>query len=276
MIRPPRYPYKKLEYRTTHKPIIKLVKKYIPKRRDLLEAQAAVNWAMSKLPSFDKRLNTWIKRNFDMGIEETDPHIADDVLIAITKGYIPLEFNAEYGAYLNSIRTSLDLLATALACRHNIPKPDSHYFPVAKDLAHFQSNGLKGREFINELPVTERKMIEDLKPYKGGNDLLWLLHQLDIKRKHKRLIDFVVSPASFQIDGWGVKLVPFSTGDVIHTDNKTMICLISKDSAKPNILFIPQITICEKGLSLIDQPAIDLLGAFANLATSIIKSFDTS
>jgi len=33
-------------------------------------------------------------------------------------------------------------------------------------------------------PVLSTRPIEALKPYKGGNNDLWSLHQLDIMRKH--------------------------------------------------------------------------------------------
>lgn len=271
MIKPPPIEYTPITYSMNVAAIIKRPKKYKPKSLDLLEAQTAVDWAVSKLPSLQRRLNGWINRNIDVGIENTEPNVPNDILIAITKRYLPLSFNAEFGAYLNSIRTSLDLLTTSLAHRYNMNRPDKHHFPIVDNATLFNSGtGFKGDEFVNGLPAPERKILESFKPYQGGNELLWLLHQFDIQRKHRRLLYFEVSPSTFRISGWG--FTPLSSG-VVHSNNKTMLGLITKGAAQPDVHFTPNVMINEGTLSP-RQPAVTLLYAFANSAQLIIKAFD--
>jgi len=86
-------------------------------RDDLLHAQAAVDWAVSNLPSFQERLYAWIAANIHIFLKETEPQIPHNVLVAVQKEPLPLTFNVEAGAYINVIRSSLDILAVALARR---------------------------------------------------------------------------------------------------------------------------------------------------------------
>ena len=44
---------------------------------------------------------------------------------------------------------------------------------------------------LKAAPEISRVIIDDIKPYKGGNDLLYRLHDLDITDKHKLMIPIV-------------------------------------------------------------------------------------
>jgi hypothetical protein len=50
------------------------------------------------------------------------------LIVATAKQPLPLEFSVEAGILINAIRTSLDILATSLAHRYNIPNPDDVFF----------------------------------------------------------------------------------------------------------------------------------------------------
>jgi hypothetical protein len=145
-------------------------------RADLLDAQASVDWAVAQFESLENRINSWLHLNVSARVKETDPPATHDVVVAVEKESLPLSFNVEVGAYINAIRSSLDLLATALAERHGMPKPEDAYFPIANSAVAFGSGNYKGAKFIKGLPATEREIIERLEPYKGGHKLLWPLH----------------------------------------------------------------------------------------------------
>ena len=65
---------------------------------------------------------------------------------------------------------------------------------MAAGAAEFAAGNYKGFKFIKGLPDAQRAIIETLKPYQGGNDPLFALHQLDIIRKHKRLLGANIIP----------------------------------------------------------------------------------
>src|SRR4051794_35545949 len=100
-------------------------------RDDLLHAQASIDWAVAQLPAFQKRLSAWVDENIEVVIEDSKSETADDIVVAVEKASLPLSFLVETGAYINAIRSSLDILATSLAYRYGVPKPDKCYFPFA-------------------------------------------------------------------------------------------------------------------------------------------------
>jgi hypothetical protein len=125
------------------------------------------------------------------------------------------------------------------------------------------------------LPTPERTRIEALKPYQGGNDLLWSLHQLDILRKHQRLLGVATNPGRFHITGWGLSqhFVPIATGWMWVNDRETAVGLIAHGAPSYEMKFSAYITLSEAALSA-PKPIVATLNEFANLAHSIINLFD--
>lgn len=90
-------------------------------RLDLLEAQAGVDWPISQFGDLSKRFDEWLKRGVMIELKEPPPPNDQNLIIAIENGLLPLHFQAEVGAYINSIRSSLDVLAMVLVKRHSLP-----------------------------------------------------------------------------------------------------------------------------------------------------------
>jgi hypothetical protein len=245
-------------------------------RADLLPAQASIDWAVAQFPSFRDRIHSWLHKNIYVAIENPDPNVPNDVVVAVEKEPFPLSFMVEAGAYINAIRSSLDILAYALAVRHGVPKPDDCYFPVATSEKVFLSGGYKGAEFVKGLPQDERAKIESLKPYQGGNNLLWAIHRLDIVRKHKRLIEPAIRPQTIVVSGWGLDLSNMFTpiGAHVSVHDKTVLGFLAKARRDdPKIDCTPFVAFNEPNL-LGHQPVIAALREFASLANSIIALFD--
>jgi len=237
---------------------------------DLLHAEASINWAVSQLPSLQLRLNGWLNENVKIAIRDLDPQVADNVIVAVEKELLPLAFSVEVGAYINAIRSSLDILAVALAHRHGIPRPNDAYFPVASDAKQFASGGYKGAEFVKGLPQVERDKIETLKPYDGGNKTLWALHRLDIMRKHKRLLSTIIRPSMLRVVAWGfTPVADFIPGN----HGETVLGLIAKGVMNPQIELLPQVAIDEPTL-LNKISVVVALREFAKLAASTVEKFD--
>jgi len=106
-------------------------------RADLLHAQASIDWAVSQFPTFSERIEAWLKENIKTGLRDPDPNVPNNVLVAFEKEPLPLSFVVEVGAYVNAIRSGLDILAVSLANRYGIPKPQDAYFPVVPSEAEF-------------------------------------------------------------------------------------------------------------------------------------------
>jgi hypothetical protein len=133
---------------------------------------------------------SWFAKDPYFIIEELDPQTGEHLVCAYLLGPLDLTMNVEVGLIINSIRTALDLLAASLARRNGYnPTADTH-FPIFC-LRTMYDHPLTGIESKKWLSKRERVTIKALRPYGGGDDAIWPLHQLDIRRKHYRLVEAV-------------------------------------------------------------------------------------
>ena len=152
-------------------------------RDDLLDAQAAVDWAVAQLPMLQTRIAAWAG-SYSTRIAVEKGRKA----YYVTANPVPAIINAETGSIINSIRTSLDLLASALAGRNGHSGSRSVSFPVCRTEAEFLKPKTGGKTKIRLLSPADQAIIESLQPYRVGGALLLALHELDIMRKHQRLV----------------------------------------------------------------------------------------
>jgi hypothetical protein len=79
-------------------------------RDDLLDAQAAVDWAVAQIPLLQKRLTAWERDSTYVLMVEPDKDPSYKLLAAYPQRPLDRMINAEAGAIINSIRSSLDML----------------------------------------------------------------------------------------------------------------------------------------------------------------------
>ncbi|MGJ0513120.1 hypothetical protein [Methylocystis sp.] len=242
---------------------------------DLAYAHASIDWAVSNLPAFEQRMQAWLNLNIDVRIRNIESDPANNMLVAFEKEPMPLVFSAEFGALINSLRSSLDILATALAYRNGMANKDKVYFPIAQTEARFLAGNYKGAEFVKLLPHAERLKIEALKPYDRGHSLLWMLHHLDNTRKHRKLIETQTRPASLTTsDIMFFRRNPVSYHDqLVHIDGETELGLVPKSASKSEYKITAQIIVAEPGC-LCGSSAIAAIRYLATMARDIIAKFD--
>lgn len=144
---------------------------------------------------------------------------------------LPLHFQAEVGAYINSIRSSLDVLAMVLVKRHNLQiREDRVFFPIARSKGELERSGGNAQKFLEGLPKFERQLMDHLKPYQGGNEALWALHHLDIVRKHRRLLNARLRPIHMSIQGTLAEgdFTPLGGEGSIQVGAETVLGMIKK------------------------------------------------
>jgi hypothetical protein len=242
-------------------------------RDDLLDAQAAIDWPVSNFPSLEQRLAAWVNANVYLDIIDHDPQSPNKIVVAREKSQLPRSFNVEVGAYINCLRSSLDLLAYSLATRFGIARLSSVYFPVAAHPHAFIDGNYKGHEFVDGLPEREADIIKSLEPYKGGNDTLWALHDFDIQRKHHNLLAAEVRPSHFTIATATRFYTPVATGWMRVSDEETVIGILSKDAPNPDMTLSAQIVFSEVE-AMINPAVMPALRDFASLCNLIIALFD--
>jgi len=181
--------------------------------------------------------------------------------------------SAEIGTILNSIRSSLDVLITSVATRHGISNLEDAYFPLAKTEADFLRLNYKGSEVIRQFPNSDQNIIASFKPWRGGNRLLVALHDMDILRKHQRLISVKALPnmISLSPDAFRNGLQFISMWGGFQDDAVLASTHIDADSVDIHLSL--DIVFNEVGAAS-GKGVVDALRDFANLADSIIWAFD--
>ena len=241
---------------------------------DLSLSYASIDWVESNLAAFEERMQVWLNSNVGLRIDELESDISHNLLVAFERAQIPLAFSVELGAYINVIRSSLDILATTIALHHKMPKIDRVQFPVAQNACEFHARNFRGAYFIENLPIAERKKIESFMPYHEGKGLLWELHALDRARKHRRLLAVETRPSNIKGYGWGSTIKGPNTIDKLNYRNgETELGLVSKAVFKEEFRITAQITIAEPG-HLHGRNAIGAIRYLTNMAMDIIRAYN--
>jgi hypothetical protein len=118
---------------------------------------------------------------------ENDASAGQRVWKVKIKECVPAEWSAIVGDAIHNIRASLDLLMVAVVRRCD-PERQSYnhvHFVVRETKDEFETSLPKN---IKGASAEARRLIEELKPYQGGNEALWRLHQLDVLDKHKAIV----------------------------------------------------------------------------------------
>jgi hypothetical protein len=238
---------------------------------DLLEPRASVDWAVAQLETLAGRIKAWEeKRPYEL-VTYFDAERGKYAFKYAVGNPLPLLINAEAGAIINSIRSSLDILAVALAKRHGAANVKDVSFPVSASASVFAHSGVKS---INRLSAQDRAVIEGLAPYKGGNDALHALHQMDITRKHRRLLTVHSDNIHFGLSGSALGAVwPYELPADERPEDKTILVWVDANPADCKAELAVEVTLARTE-PLQPEPVVPALREFADLAYGIIDLFD--
>jgi hypothetical protein len=101
------------------------------------------------------------------------------------RGSMPLDFPLLLGDAVHNLRAALDLLACDLV-RLNEGDTTKVYWPFSETASGFEMAITK--RHVDRASPDVVDIVRSLQSYKGGNDALWGIHDLDITDKHKLLI----------------------------------------------------------------------------------------
>jgi hypothetical protein len=172
---------------------------------------------------------------------------------------------------IHGIRSSLDLLAVALAERNHHSSPEDVYFPISRDEPAFRAkNG--GLKKIKGLAQADIAAIENLKPWKGGHPLLFDLHDLDKKRKHRHLLSAYAAPNTIIVDGrshvGGLRFIPMWPG----FKEDAVIAEIPAGTPQGGFHMSVEMRLAEPG-RVSTHSVVAALEEFTNMAKAIIGLF---
>jgi hypothetical protein len=101
---------------------------------------------------------------------------------------VPIDVITGAGDVFHNLRSALDHLAWELAkWKTGLPKKPMYCcFPIGRDIDNYKA--IKRGGAVAGMSPEAKKAIDDLRPYKGGNEALWRIHQFDIVDKHRHLL----------------------------------------------------------------------------------------
>jgi hypothetical protein len=245
-------------------------------RDDLLDAQACVDWTVSQINVLRRHLIAWDKIPPYTIVREPHPQSGNDVLRFGEVQQIPALINAQVGAMINSLRASLDILVNRLAERAGYSGKEDSHFPICRDRASYFTGKHAGRKSIKRLSEADQLTIEKLEPWAGGKDpLIYALHDLDITRKHKRLVGVYCRPTFVMTAGAGAgRPLSFHGIAGIEFESNAPIRMIDVNTQYEKIDIAFDVRLNEAG----PLEHADIIAAMLGLSTcasGIIGLFDT-
>jgi len=130
-------------------------------------------------------VNAFLATNPYSTYVEADTNEPGTVLRLRAKSEPPERWGAIVGDIVHNLRSCLDVAVYQLV-EFNSGNADSDTaFPMSRSAATYQSNADLKTKGIHP---GARDAIDQSKPYPGGNDDLYLLHELDIEDKHHLLL----------------------------------------------------------------------------------------
>ncbi|WP_148043110.1 hypothetical protein [Methylocystis hirsuta] len=162
---------------------------------------------------------------------------------------VPEVVLATIGDAIHNLRSALDLMAVDMA-RSNNESVDKVAFPFAESSCKF-NKAMEERKFsrCGEKAITIAKKIE---PYKGGNNLLFAIHQLDISDKHHMLLPVA--------NGVGMPIIDTWTGSIVGDPSRPSSITYTWPATNP----------------LRGQDLVSSLQQMADLISKVVDSFEAA
>jgi hypothetical protein len=160
---------------------------------------AKVEWAEEQIGDLESALRRTFPRTRPYSIRfEDDPKTRERTYYVVSVPDIPLNITLRAGDILQNLRSALDHLACHLVAKTSGRSAVSTRtcFPIANDAAEYMS--VFSRRKIEGMGQDAIDAIDAIKPYKGGNDALWRIHQLNSIDKHRLLLTACSTHAGYR------------------------------------------------------------------------------
>jgi hypothetical protein len=157
---------------------------------------------LDRAKQLETELQTEIKTYFDSHPYEvgtkTDSQSQRLIYYVAKADKVPQKLALLTGDVIQNLRSSLDHLAYLLYTMGpgNGTQGNHIYFPIAQDRATYEKEKHRKTAGMSQAAMN---LIDSVKPYKSGNDLLWKIHELNRIDKHRLLVTVGSSYRSMDI-----------------------------------------------------------------------------
>lgn len=239
---------------------------------DFSDAIASLDWADRQTDVLAAEIAAFTEANPYTITTERDANGATLVYMTNSKPVTKL-FAASVNAVIQAQRNSLDYMAVALAEANGAVDPTDTYFPITKT-----EEGLRDKRTLKKiraLDPADQQRILDLKPYGGGNDTLYALHELNRERKHRRLGVVASVPGLSSIGGGpgGLRLYGLAGFAPAMLTNARHLVAIAHAEGHMNLQFAVQVAFRDVPGTKASPPVIPTLREFGVLCRDIANVF---
>jgi hypothetical protein len=137
------------------------------------------------ISDLESEIQSYFGRNPYRVIREIDPKTGGYIFRLHIDEDIPSCISGIIGDIVHNLRAALDQLVSQLVIANSQQPSRRAGFPIAASIQKFEPDA-QGK--LKGIGVRANRLIRRLKPYKGGNDFFWLIHELDRMDKHTSII----------------------------------------------------------------------------------------
>lgn len=146
----------------------------------MLTALQKLERAKAQVRDLDALIRSFVAKKPYTVVSHIEANGAEEVWGFQLTEPIPADVSNVAYEIIHNLRTALDNAAAAISLQHS-GSTSQTYFPFGKTAQIFED---EVRRKVKKLPADAIAIIRQLKPYKGGDDLLWAIHDLDREDKH--------------------------------------------------------------------------------------------
>ncbi len=225
-----------------------------------------IRWGERRAQELSKIIAAFVSRNPYMAVQQTDGSFQ----ITQVEPW-PDEVPLVLGDAVHNLRTALDLLAGDLVRLAGLSSKGV-YFPFSESAETLDAQ-IKNKNFTRA-GADAVALLKEIKPYRGGEDLLRALHDLDVQDKHQLILPLIHVPrverlsirgAHGGIDLQGAEV----SGNVRFSAGSNSI--ITHSDIQPRIIFGNLAP-----LALSGRPVLETLQQMAKLARGVVEVFEAA
>jgi hypothetical protein len=172
-------------------------------------ARRQIARAKDHIAELESEISEFINKNPGEYFTEPDTKNPENTVhkVRLKDDPIPIGLSEIAGDAIGNLRESLDHAVYGIAIAAGCKNPRNAYFPFSGKDTDFENN-LRGR--CKDVPEEVYPLFRRLKPYRGGNQVLFALNQVGIRNKHTLLVSMgaVTFDGGQDISGMGYFSMP--------------------------------------------------------------------
>ncbi|MEJ0094478.1 MAG: hypothetical protein WDN46_13890 [Methylocella sp.] len=157
----------------------------IVKPDPLMGPKLKVERAKRHLADLETTLHAFHDSNPYGLVEEIDLQTGEYVYRVRIHKSIPCETGTIIGDIIHNLRSALDQMVCGLVRANSKQVSGGNGFPIMGSAKSFEEACVRK---LKNVPLKAQRFIQRLKPYQGGNTLLWQISELDNMDKHNAIV----------------------------------------------------------------------------------------